>query len=384
MAQERIVIVGAGIVGVCTAYYITRHKSFDPKVHEIVIIEAVRPACAASGKAGGLLSRSAFPRQIVPLSFQLHEDLAKEYNGAEKWGHKHLTTACLEASKKLPSIHVDTSCVTMPPDLDWIHSDMVSFIDILGGPETYAQVYPYKFTMTLLEKTLETGGAQLVIGRVDTVHGQGNQAVGVSYIDPKTNKSTRIDADHIFLTTGPWTSQLLKTCPVSPLKVHSILVKPTRQVSAYALFTELRLGRYDYASPEIYSRRDDVFVSGEGSDDPLPTTADKITVEEGQCDDLFMQASELSDEIKNGRVMVKQACYLPVVDLPSCSGPFIGRTNVKGLYVGIGHSCWGINNAPATGLLLAEILFDGKAHSANLRGLHPTDYFDALPILCND
>ena len=33
---------------------------------------------------------------------------------------------------------------------------------------------------------------------------------------------------------------------------------------------------------------------------------------------------------------------------------------MAGVYLGTGHSCWGILNGPATGLMLAEMILDGK------------------------
>ena len=82
--------------------------------------------------------------------------------------------------------------------------------------------------------------------------------------------------------------------------------------------------------------------------------------------------------------MKKQACYLPVLDVPSSSGPLIGETNVERLYLASGHSCWGINNAPGTGKIMSEILLDGKAQSANISGLNPSLYFDASVFVSDD
>ena len=96
-----------------------------------------------------------------------------------------------------------------------------------------------------------------------------------------------------------------------------------------------------------------------------------------KCDDLFKNVGEISPQLRNGKILKRQACYLPVVDVPSHSGPFIGSTNVDNLYLASGHSCWGINNAPATGLIMAELLFDGEARSASIDGLEPEYYFDA-------
>ena len=38
---------------------------------------------------------------------------------------------------------------------------------------------------------------------------------------------------------------------------------------------------------------------------------------------------------------------------------------------GAGHSCWGILNGPATGLVMAELIAEGKATSVDIRKLDP-------------
>lgn len=102
--KKHIIIVGAGIIGVCTAYYIVKHEKFDPAKYHISIIESKRVAGGASGKAGGLLALWAFPQQIVPLSFQLHQELSDLYDGSKEWGYRRLTTVSLEGDiTKLPN-----------------------------------------------------------------------------------------------------------------------------------------------------------------------------------------------------------------------------------------------------------------------------------------
>lgn len=36
--------------------------------------------------------------------------------------------------------------------------------------------------------------------------------------------------------------------------------------------------------------------------------------------------------------------------------------------------CWGIQNAPATGVLMAEWVFDGQATAAEAGNLHPAKF----------
>jgi glycine/D-amino acid oxidase-like deaminating enzyme len=44
---------------------------------------------------------------------------------------------------------------------------------------------------------------------------------------------------------------------------------------------------------------------------------------------------------------------------------------VAGAYVATGHGPWGMLNAPATGLALAEMIIDGKPTTVDLRPFDP-------------
>lgn len=381
MAKTRIVIVGAGIVGVCTAYYITEHPKYDPGKYEVILLEAVRPASAASGKAGGLLSKSAFPHQIVPLSYDLHAKLAEQYNGADAWGFRYLNVVSIAGSNA--NSPDPTNKPDIPKELDWIYREKMSVCETLGGPQTYAQVQPYLFVHFLLRKVLERG-AKLITGKVEQVNGKDNTATAVSYRPEGSSKSdplVRLEADKIVICNGPWASRLVPDMPLLALKAHSITLKPTRKVSAFAMFTDFRISRSQYVSPEIYARKDEIFIAGEGGLEELPETANLVVPTPDQCEQLFEHASQISEEIRGGKIQRKQACFLPVVDSPSCTGPFIGNTDVENLILAVGHSCWGINNAPGTGFVVAELLLDGEVTSAKLKGLVPKDYFSAKSTL---
>lgn len=54
--KTNIVIIGGGIVGSTSAYYLSRHPKFSPATHTITLLEATRIAGGAFGKAGGLLA----------------------------------------------------------------------------------------------------------------------------------------------------------------------------------------------------------------------------------------------------------------------------------------------------------------------------------------
>lgn len=89
---------GGGVVGATTAYYLTRHPKFDPSLHTITLLEASSIAAGASGKAGGLLGMWAYPECLVPLSYRLHQELAEQHGGADKWGYRRVECGSIGAT----------------------------------------------------------------------------------------------------------------------------------------------------------------------------------------------------------------------------------------------------------------------------------------------
>lgn len=432
--KKHIVIVGAGIIGVCTAYYLVKHPSFDPHKYHISLVESKRVAGGASGKAGGLLALWAFPQQLVPLSFKLHQELSDLYDGESEWDYRRLTTVSIEGDisnyseeieqeeeedddddedtetkkrvtesalpesekppKKTSKVSKHRDSKKLPADLNWINESFVSSCSYLGGKDTTAQVHPYRFTNFILKKAVEDshGALELILGKVNKILYlmETGVATGITY-EPTSAKSESSDpfflpGDQIVLAVGPWTSKILPDCPISGLRAHSITIAPhqDQKVSPYAIFTEYKTDQ-SYISPEVYARKDEVFVCGEGdSAVDVPETTDDVEVVKSKCDELFKQVGKMSPMLRKGRILKRQACYLPVLDVPSSSGPLIGETNVENLFLCSAHSCWGINNAPGSGKVMSELLLEGKAKSANIKSLDPSLYFDASVLVSDD
>lgn len=523
-SNKHIVIIGAGIIGVCTAYYLTRHADFDPEKHHITLLESTRVAGGASGKSGGLLATWAFPLQIAPYSFQLHQELADEHGGDELWDYRRLTSLSIEAdirdeyikqrqsslseknkpsgakrSGKLKEVNgccipseqnfastvatkpdfefgnevgngrsnsklgfmdsddsdsddfmdfaagpqmmnraMPTSDMTsmnmsskssddgvpkslendeahltekLPSDLNWINKALVNQWTPLGGKDSTAIVHPFKFTIFLLQKAIETGAVDLVMGsitklyfnndvtnEIDSESSERRTDVedfhinAVDYVQTDDSipeherKTVHLKATQVVVCMGPWTSKILKDCPVNGLRAHSIIVKPstksndstTTEISPFAIFSELRCTDSEYFSPELYVRKDEIYICGEGDTmTELPDTTAQVEVLDKRCQELYTNSSKMSSMIASGHITKKQACYLPIVNVPTTTGPLLGETNATGLYVGVGHSCWGINNAPASGKLLSQLIFEGEFKDADLSTLDPTLYFDA-------
>ena len=85
----RVVICGGGVIGACTAYYLSLRRV------EVTVVERTGVACAASGKSGGFLALdwcdgTALGR-LARRSFALHAELAATLDGS-RWAYRRLDT----------------------------------------------------------------------------------------------------------------------------------------------------------------------------------------------------------------------------------------------------------------------------------------------------
>ena len=394
-----ILIEGGGIIGSCSAYFLTRHPSFDPARHKITLIEATEIAGGASGKAGGLLGLWAYPSCIVPLSYKLHAELAKEHDGVERWGYREVNCGQISArgrqvpdkdakekdigrsvslGKRTTDAIAQLRKAGVPQDLDWFVPGSIKEYESMSGPGETAQVHPYYFT-TSIAKFAEEKGTKIILGSVTDIGRSASGVNSVTYTEKESGQVHAIPATDVIVTAGPWTKNLLPTAPITPTRAHSTVIRPTRPLSAYTLFTAIQLPANFYPSkksspevvmPEIYGRPDNtVYCCGEGDHiEPLPKTTADVKMDPHRCQAIFDQVGSISDELRDGEVKAQQACYLPN------GGPLVGHTGVKGLYLAAGHTCWGINNSTGTGKVISEFIFDGKAISARVGSLDPRNY----------
>ena len=368
MTSREIVIIGGGIIGCTTAYYLSRHPSISSISTKISLIEASDhgPAQGASGKAGGLVARWAYPKEIVDVSFDEHVKLAAEHNGKDRWGWRYVScgswegrgevvlpeqvggTKSLEKTLGLPGgqkpirSRKTRNANDLPEDLLWVKKGLTDSYAPLAKEGSTAQVHPYLFTTSMFELA-KANGVKYIKGKVTSILCTGDVVTGVEYTNQE-KETERISATHIILAAGAWSRTLINDLPIIATRAHSITICPKEGVTIapYVLFTEIvNLRTSTHSSPEIYARPDnEVYACGPGDDQPLPSTVDDVIVDHLSCDLIYSDVSSISQELREGTVKKRQACYLPTVS--SGGGPIIGEATqiAQGLFIGTGHSCW--------------------------------------------
>ncbi|KAI0708597.1 FAD dependent oxidoreductase [Earliella scabrosa] len=420
---KNIVIVGGGIIGCTTAFYLASHPRFAASSATITLIEASKHGVAqgASGKAGGLVAKWAYPKELVNVSFPEHVRLAKEHNGTERWGWRLVNCGSWEgrgepfadsgtgvgAGGKRKSLEktlgLDAASAQksrkatgLPDDLNWVKPELTESYSPMAPHGATAQVHPYLFTTSMMELAKEKG-VKYVSGKVTSIdidQSGGPHVTSVTYTPAPTSTDAAADAaassgpqtipaTHVILAAGAWSPKILSSLPIIGTRAHSITIipPPDTRIAPYVLFTEIALpagvapGGPRHVSPEIYARpTDEVYCCGPGDDSPVPDTVDDVQVDGEACESIREHVMSISAELRAGTVDRRQACFLPVASVGG--GPIVGAadTIAKGLVIATGHTCWGICNAPGTAKALAELVMEGKVKCANLARLKPSRF----------
>ena len=142
------IIIGAGIIGTSTAYYLSQ-TSKDP-IHLVEVSPQL--FASASGYAAGFLARDWFPPALSALgelSFDLHRRLAEENDGHARWGYSPSTaTSLAETVGKsgtdwlMDGVSRSTSAAARTPDVNGSRPAWLSpgkDLDVMGDGSTTAQ-----------------------------------------------------------------------------------------------------------------------------------------------------------------------------------------------------------------------------------------------------
>jgi glycine/D-amino acid oxidase-like deaminating enzyme len=352
-----VVICGAGAIGTCTAYFLSR-RGID-----VTVVECSEIAAAASGKAGGFLALdwcAGTPLDaLARRSFALHATLQEE-TGAD-WSYRRMNAySGVVVGERSARRHA-------PSELGWL-SDGIVITSRLGTPQTTAIVPPRTFTSAMM-KAAQGFGAKLHVGEIT---GLVRRADELAVAGVRTGGGI-IEADAVVIAMGPWSvlaAQWMRLPAVYGLQSPSLVYNTEADVPADALFLEGEDENGEAVSVELFPRGDGTtHITAFSDQRPLPVDPAAVTPDPLAIAHLAAIAGRLSPAFSPERIVARQSCFRPVTQ----DGlPLIGKVpDVAGAYVATGHSVWGILNAPATGEALAELIAEGAARTTDLSPFDP-------------
>ena len=268
------VILGGGIIGLSTAYYLSlaRPPSADnnPPIH--VVDSSHSLLLSASGYAGGFVADNWFSpasASLGSLSFKLHRELAEKHNGQDLWGYTGSHVYSLSISGRGVS-----QSTPKTEDKDWLSSGTSraevapksssppealnadgspacftpqpgGTLSTMGNPNDCAQVHPRSLCAFLLS-SCQSRGVQLHLSATPTsitTDPSSSTLTGLTYTTPSSPDPTTLPCNTLILAAGAWTPTLFSTLfpssplslPIYPLAGYSLLAHSPRYTAAAPL-----------------------------------------------------------------------------------------------------------------------------------------------------
>ena len=366
MATENpdVVIVGGGIVGIATAYFLGRAGVRS------TVVERDAVGSHASGFAfGGLspLAGSGIPGPAFAVAaegMRLHRELSQSLPqetgvNTEYRDTPNLALAFTEREVQHAKAGLAWQQAQRGYDVRWVEADQVQDIDrrishkALGGVyvEGTAHVEPYRFVLALTHAA-EKLGATIRHGTVTGIKRTGHRARGVLL------ENGEIECNHVVLAVGPWSgavsSWLDVPIEVRPLKGQILRLRAPGAPFPCSVGWE---GNYFATKP------DGLLWAGtteeEAGFDAQPTT-------EGR-DQIMASLLKVVPSMADAQLVHQTACLRPL----STDGlPVLGSVpGSEGVYVATGAGRKGILLGPAMGRITADLIATGSSDI-------PIDAFD--------
>ncbi|KUJ09838.1 FAD dependent oxidoreductase-like protein superfamily [Mollisia scopiformis] len=414
MATSKTVILGTGIIGLSTAYYLS--DSISPSS-----IHLVDPSpelfASASGRAAGFLAKDWFSSPLAALgalSFEEHKRLAEKENGRENWGYMRSTgvsyTPGLTGGRRTKrergedwlrqdASRADAANESVSELLAgneeeagprWLSRSEGDAMELIGEQGTTAQVDPLRLCQFLLKSCLDRGVQLHHPARAISVgKDMRDELSSIRILNTDTQAVTDIPCTKILISAGAWSPQVFSALfpdsrtglPISSLAGHSIVVRSQKwskeheEQGCHAVFTTDSSGY----SPEIFSRMgEEIYIAGLNSSViPLPKLATESELNQRSIDTLKKTAERLLGA--DGFEVVREGlCFRPVTNrgtpvLSRIEDAKLGNISTRGnegggVWLAAGHGPWGITNSLGTGKVMSEMIMRKKT-SVDISGL---------------
>lgn len=397
----RVLVVGAGIVGLCCAWYLQEHSV------DVAVLDRARVGAGASwGNAGYVSPAHATPlpepamlrsglRALVdpraPVAVPLRGDRARarflvgllRHCTDARWhrsmrAYLPLNESALAAHQELADGGVRARCVSADMlvafgsarqargELDELSRMAASGqridVDLLTGDQArelepalssrigcgvlvrgQCYIHPPDYLAALASAVRERGAIITEGASVHTVRRVGDQVLA------STRAGEHIEADAVVLANGAWLGRLAAPhgvrMPVHAGRGYSFslptsapLTRPVRLPSARLALTPYGEGRIRVAGMMEFA----------DPDEPLAPRR-------------IRSMAEALAPLLNGLDWAgRRQDWVGARPLSTDGVPLVGRTATRGVYVAGGHGMWGITLGPVTGRLLAASIVTGR------------------------
>ena len=365
MSASRVVVVGGGIIGCMTAYYLTRAGFRD-----VVVVERDYVASGASGYSAGILtpysgSNDAGLLALSAASLELHAELSEDLPEVTGIDHGYDLKPYLRCG--FGEVGLDAARQFLEDrraeglDGDWLSGDEARGVcdwlsdEVVGACMT--SIEPTVDSRLLTRSALgaaELAGASVQTSEVVGLTGRAGEVTGVKLADGGV-----VEGDAVVIAMGPWSNMAGEWLGFD-LPVH-----PQKGELLYMHLPEGETGGVEQIRPPATMHNMD--EGGVILTRRLSRTVLGATKEDGVGYDrepsryawefILPKVQRLTDRISAADVTDHTACLRP---MPADGKPYVGKApGWENVFVAAGHWSEGVHYAPLTGKIVTDLITSG-------------------------
>lgn len=370
MSQYDVVIVGGAVIGSAVAYFLSHEPGFDGRI-AVVERDPGYTESATGRSAGGLRQQFSTPENIAMSLFGLDfVRSVKDRFGAEadvgfqERGYMLLASddgaPVLEANVALQREHGADIALLSPRDLadrfPWLSREGIAAAALGESGEGWLD--PFSL-MSLLRKAAQARGVDYVTGEVTGIAVDGTRVTGVRLAD-----GAEIACGALVNAAGPAAGR------VAALAGVALPVEPRKR---YVFVFDCRATLPEYtplvvAPSGVYFRREGAqYVTGLSPDAAAEPTPDDLEVDYGWFEDEIWP--RLAERVPAFEAIKMTGAWAGHYDYNTVDqNAIIGaHPQIANLYFANGFSGHGLQQAPAVGRAIAELIVHGRYVALDLR-----------------
>jgi sarcosine oxidase subunit beta len=367
MTTADVIVIGGGVIGGSIAYHLLAR---DPRLEVVLLEKEAELGTGATSKAtGGVRHQFSTEANIrlTQLSYPYFADTERILGRSVDFishGYLFVTTepGTLEQLKKNVALQQRLgvkSRVVSPGEMKPMLSQLV-VDDLIGGtfcPDD-GSADPYGLLQGFLALARDRGLRVLTSEPVVGVIRDGQRVVGVQ--TPRDRYAARV----VVNAAGPYADQVGALAgvaiPSKPYRRQVMVTDPLPEFpEVFPLIVDLDTGWY------VHRQGKSAVLMGGTDKDQHPGY--DITVNWEAFELVFKAAGKRVPPLAEAKVM---RAYAGLRDLtPDYHGILCEAREAPGFYIACGFSGHGFMHSPAIGLLMAELILDGRATSMDIGGL---------------
>ncbi len=366
-ASARVVVIGGGIIGCATAYYLTRAG-----ISDVIVLEREGVASGASGYSAGLLTPYSGSNDpgLLALSAEalaLHSQLAEELPDITGIDHgydlKPYMRCAFAEPGYLEAQQFMQDRIADGLEAEWLSGDEARELcdwlrpEIIGA--CVSSIEPTLDSELLTRSVLkaaQTQGATLVDSEamsISTSRGESNTQ-GVRLSD-----NSSIDADAIVIAMGPWSGLagewLGYEIPVVPQKGELLYMHlPADETDDIPQDKPpVAMHNVDDGGTIVPRRVSRTILGATKQDKDFDREPSQYA-----RDFIIPRVQRLTDRISEASVTHHTACLRP---MPADGKPYVGKApGWNNIYIASGHWSEGVHYGPLTGKIISDLITTGE------------------------